>query len=171
MTKDEQIQNQPTYRVSALRNGTVIDHLEPGTALAAFHVLGVPSNAIVAIGMNLNSGKIGTKDIIKIDSHELSPNEVSMIALLGPNVTISIIRNYEVVDKVEVSLPEVIEGVARCPNPSCVTNSDAIATRFDVRTTDPIRLRCHYCERLLRGDELELGPATQPVRTIEDPSG
>jgi len=151
-------EDQPTYRVSALQHGTVIDHLEPGTALTAFQVLGVPRDALVTIGMNLHSAKSGSKDIIKIDGIELTRDQVAKIALLSPNATISIIRDYAVVDKVEVALPQVIEDIVRCPNPSCVTNADAIRTRFDLAGIDPIRLRCHWCERLVRVDELVFGP-------------
>lgn len=154
--------DRPTYRVSAIRHGTVIDHLEPRTALTAFQVLAIPPDALVTIGMNLQSEKIGTKDIIKIDGLELTREQVAKIALLGPHATISIIRDYAVVEKVEVKLPSTIEDIVRCPNPSCVTNADAIRTRFDVVAPDPIRLRCHWCERLVRADEVVFGSPPGP---------
>jgi aspartate carbamoyltransferase regulatory subunit len=150
---------QPTYKVSALRSGSVIDHLSPGSALQALSVLDVPEGAIITIGMNFESRKHGKKDIVKIEGLELTQHEISRIALLGPNATLSIIRDYEVVQKIKIRLPDTIEDVATCPNPSCITNSDPVPTRFHVLGDDPVRVRCHYCERTIRREEIVLEKA------------
>ncbi len=148
--------NQPTYKVGKLRSGTVIDHLSPGAALQALSVLNVPEGATIAIGMNFESGKHERKDIIKLEGLELTQADISRLVLLGPDATLSIIRDYEVVEKIKIELPESIEEVVRCPNPSCITNSDPIRTKFHVLCGHPLRVRCHYCERTLRRDEIVL---------------
>ena len=146
----------PSYRVSKLRAGTVIDHLDPGSALQALAILGIPANTVCAIGMNFESGKHGRKDIIKIEGMELTQEDINKIVLFGPHATLSIIREFELVDKVAVKLPKDIVGVVPCPNPSCITNHEPVTTKFDVLSGDPLRVRCHYCERTLRREEIVL---------------
>ncbi len=143
-------------KVTALREGTVIDHLVAGTALKVLTVLGIKFEGAVTIGLNLDSRKAGRKDIIKIEKREVTPEEVSRIALISPRASFSIIRDYQVVDKFTPTLPEQIENMIRCPNPSCVSTAPWMSTKFTVLRTDPIRVRCHYCERSLRKEEIEL---------------
>ncbi len=143
-------------QVAALRHGTVIDHLSPGMALKALEMIGVPQEGAALIGVNLKSGKAGRKDILKLENVELSQEHIENLAVLGPNASVCYIREYEVVKKVRVKLPETLEGVLRCPNPNCITNHDRIATRFDVERTSPTQVRCAYCERLISEEELVL---------------
>lgn len=143
-------------KVSALREGTVIDHLVAGSALKVLTVLGIKFEGAVTIGLNLDSRKAGRKDIIKIERREVTPEEVSRIALISPRASFSIIRDYKVVDKFTPTLPEQIDNMIRCPNPSCISAAAWMSTRFTVLRTEPIRVRCHYCERSLRKEEIEL---------------
>jgi aspartate carbamoyltransferase regulatory subunit len=143
-------------KVSALREGTVIDHLVSGTALKVLSVLGMTFEGAVTIGLNLDSRKAGRKDIIKIERRELTPAEVARIALISPRATFSIIRDFKVVRKFTPELPDVVENLIKCPNPSCISNASWVATKFLVVRADPLRVRCHYCERSLRKDEIEL---------------
>jgi aspartate carbamoyltransferase regulatory subunit len=146
----------PQIKVSALREGTVIDHLVAGSALKVLTVLGIKFEGAVTIGLNLDSRKAGRKDIIKIEKREVTPEEVSRIALISPRASFSIIRDYKVVDKFTPTLPEQIDNMIRCPNPSCISTAPWMSTRFTVLRTEPIRVRCHYCERSLRKEEIEL---------------
>jgi len=135
-------------RVRKLREGTVIDHLTCGTAFNAFRVLGLTNETgVVLIGISLQSGKAGRKDIIKIENRELTRDEINRIALISPDASISIIREYDVVDKFRVELPDVIEGIVRCRNPNCITNVQDVRTRFTICRRNPTTLRCGYCER------------------------
>ena len=143
-------------KVSALREGTVIDHLVSGTALKVLSVLGMRFEGAVTIGLNLDSRKAGRKDIIKIERRELTPAEVARIALISPRATFSIIRDFKVVRKFTPELPTVVEGLVRCPNPSCISNANWVVTKFLVVRPDPLRVRCHYCERSLKKEEIEL---------------
>ena len=144
------------YKVTALRQGTVIDHLPEGTALKALEVLGDTGGGVVTVGMFLESRKWGKKDIIKIERKELTQGEADKIALLGPHTTISIIRDYRVVEKRASAIPARIVSVVRCPNPTCITNHDHVPTDFHVDVVEPLRVRCEYCERVVVKDELEL---------------
>ncbi len=143
-------------KVSALREGTVIDHLVAGTALKVLHILGIAFEGAVMIGLNLDSSKVGRKDIIKIERREVTPHEVAKIALVSPRATFSIIRDFQVVEKFTPSLPRLIEHMIRCPNPSCISRQDRVKTKFVVIRSDPLRVRCYYCERSLRKEEIEL---------------
>ena len=138
---------RPEYKVTALRQGTVIDHLPPGTALQALKVLGDQGGSTVTIGMNLTSGKMEKKDLIKIENKELTEREFEKIALLAPHSTVSIIRDYKVVDKSDVGIPEEFVDVLRCPNPACITNEEPVKGAFLVLSNDPVVVRCEYCER------------------------
>ena len=137
-----------SIRVRKLREGTVIDHLTSGTAFNAFRVLGLThESGVVLIGINLQSDKAGRKDIIKIENRELTRDEINRIALISPDASISIIREYDVIDKFRVELPDVIEGIVRCRNPNCITNIQDVRSRFLICRRNPTTLRCGYCER------------------------
>lgn len=132
-----------------IRNGTVIDHIAPGNAIRVLRILGMPRSgwtSIITAAMNVPSSR-GRKDILKIEDRELDPAEVNKISLIAPNATINIIREYEVVRKERVELPEKVSGLVKCPNPNCVTNAEPVKTQFVVRERDPLRLACGYCDR------------------------
>jgi aspartate carbamoyltransferase regulatory subunit len=143
-------------QVAKLRHGTVIDHLSPGMALKALEMIGIPHDSSALIGVNLASKKAGRKDILKLENVELSEEQIENLAVLGPSATVCYIRDYEIVKKVHVALPDVLEGVLRCPNPNCVTNHERIPTRFDVECPSPTQVRCTFCERLLSEDDIVL---------------
>jgi aspartate carbamoyltransferase regulatory subunit len=147
---------EKSIKVSALRQGTVIDHLRRGSALRVIRLLGITVDGAVTIGLNLESRKYGLKELIKIENRELTQDEVSKIALLSPEATFCIIRSFEVVHKFRAQLPSLVEGLVRCGNPTCITNADRIRTRFRVVRSQPARLRCLYCERAFNEDEIEL---------------
>ncbi len=138
-------------RISAIRNGTVIDHIGGGLALDVLRILGVPGLAresTVSIALHVRSGKLGWKDIVKVENMELSPRTVNAIALIAPTATISIIRDFKVQEKRPVTLPETIQGVVNCPNPNCISNQgEPIESEFRVTRRRPVVLTCVYCER------------------------
>jgi len=139
--------------VRKIREGTVIDHIPAGRALDVLKILGLTGEEgyTIAIVMNVPSGKLGKKDIVKVEGRFLSPEEVNEIALIAPTATINIVRDYAVTLKRRVEVPAVIEGLLRCPNPSCITNSprEPLKPRFELLSRMPLRFRCSYC-----GDEL-----------------
>ena len=144
------------HQVTALRNGTVVDHLNAGMALKALQMLGVPKDGAALLGIHLESAKMGRKDILKLENVELGPTDIARLAVFGPHATVSVIRDYQVLSKVHVELPDVITGILRCPNPNCVTNHERIATGFDVESRASVRVRCRYCERRILESEFTL---------------
>ncbi|MDD3976530.1 aspartate carbamoyltransferase regulatory subunit [Methanomicrobium antiquum] len=142
--------------ISPIQNGTVIDHIKAGEALTVLKILGITGSTeeSLSIATNVLSNTTGTKkDIVKISDRELSKGEVNKIALISPNATINIIRNYRVVEKVGVEIPDVLTGVVKCPNPGCITNSnEPIETKFEVVDET---LHCLYCDNIITSDFVE----------------
>jgi aspartate carbamoyltransferase regulatory subunit len=135
-----------------LSDGTVIDHLPVGTAQRALELLRIPRGGPVTVGINVPSARFGRKDIVRVEGLELEKRELDRLALLGRGVTVSIVKGGEVASKRVLEVPRTLEGILRCPNPTCVTNHERIATRFD-RTGDfPYRFKCAYCERVTSSD-------------------
>lgn len=145
----------PTYKVSKLERGTVLDHLRAGTALRALRVLNLPEGNTVMIGVQLRSGRLERKDIIKIEGYELTPEEANKVALLSPDATLSIIRDYEVVEKHDLRPPERFRGLIRCPNPACIVHVERIPAAFRVESSDPVRVACEYCDRSIAAKDFE----------------
>ncbi|MBI4882384.1 MAG: aspartate carbamoyltransferase regulatory subunit [Planctomycetes bacterium] len=145
-----------TIKVSALRQGTVIDHLRRGTGLHVLELLGLEHEGTVTIGLNLDSQKLKQKDLIKIENRELTQEEVNKIAILSPEATLSIIRDFKVFSKIRPELADELEGLVRCLNPSCISNNERIKSRFLVHKRSPLQLRCYYCERAIPEDEIQL---------------
>ncbi|NPA62684.1 MAG: aspartate carbamoyltransferase regulatory subunit [Methanococci archaeon] len=136
-------------KVRKITNGTVIDHIDAGKALVVFKILNVPKGTSVMIAINVPSKKKGKKDILKIEGIELKKEDVDKISLISPDVTINIIRNGRVVEKLKPQIPNEIEGILKCTNPNCITNKEQIRGRFKIENTSPLRIRCHYCEKYL----------------------
>ncbi len=138
-------------KIPPIRNGTVIDHIGNGLALDVLRILGVPPlerDTSVSVALHVRSGKLGWKDIVKVENIELSPRTVNAIALIAPTATISIIREFRVREKRAVDLPPKIVGVLRCPNLNCISNqSEPLESEFDVAERRPTVLKCVFCER------------------------
>ena len=136
--------------VSALENGTVLDHIPAENVYKALDILNLKGiENQITIGINLTSKAQGKKGIIKIENKFFEDEELNKLALLAPNATINIIRNFKVVEKKKIVMPEEVIGVAKCMNPKCVTNHQPIKTRFKVKAKgQEISLLCHFCEKV-----------------------
>ena len=144
-------------RIKAIENGTVIDHITPGQALNVLYILGVSEFFTNTVSVVMNAGgERGDKDVVKIEGRELTEKEVAAISILSPKATVSIIRNFDVVDKKKIKTPDTISGIVKCINPNCITNSnEPIETHFAVtenETTKFLVLRCVYCESVMTKD-------------------
>jgi aspartate carbamoyltransferase regulatory subunit len=138
-----------SLKIPLIKNGTVIDHISAGNALKVLSILQVPQQleSVVSVGMNVK-GKMGKKDIVKIENRELDRLEVDKIALIAPKATINIIRDYKVVEKHQVKLPDVLIGIATCSNPTCISNyMEPVESKFNVIDKETPRIKCFYCER------------------------
>ncbi|MEM1509446.1 MAG: aspartate carbamoyltransferase regulatory subunit [Thermofilaceae archaeon] len=136
-------------KVSKIRNGTVIDHIDAGRALHVLKILGLDGSEglTIAVVMNVPSHKLGRKDIVKIEGVELRQDQVSKIALIAPSATINIVKDYEVAEKVKVQVPHVIEGLLKCANPNCITNQprEPVKPKFIIKSLRPLRMFCSFC--------------------------
>ena len=139
------------FKVTPIKNGTVIDHITCNMALKVLNILGITEegvNSTVSVLMHVKSGKAGWKDVVKIEDRELDAKEVDKIALIAPFATINIIRNYNVAEKHRVMLPDTVKGIVKCANLNCITNrEEPVETKFKVISKDPPKLKCWYCER------------------------
>src|SRR5574344_1710136 len=143
--------------VAALKNGTVIDHIPTQSLFKVVNLLGIQKQTnSVTIGFNLDSKKCGKKGIIKIEDVYFPEDTLNRIALIAPHAKINIIKGYEVVEKHTVSLPDEIIGIVKCSNPKCITNNEPMKTHFHVIASDPLVLKCHYCDRTVCDDEITL---------------
>ena len=139
------------YKVYAIENGTVIDHIPTPLALKVVEILGIGNEGIFTIGVGFQSRRLpGGKDIVKIENRVLSRDETDMIALIAPEATINIIREGKVDEKRRIALPETVLGVIRCPNPNCATSVLGAVHRFGLEEAETVTYRCHYCERTTR---------------------
>ncbi|MBN2422129.1 aspartate carbamoyltransferase regulatory subunit [Candidatus Woesearchaeota archaeon] len=137
------------YRVYAIENGTVIDHVHAGKALKVVEILKLDEyNQIVTVGMNLESKKMVRKDIVKIENKTLNKEELNKIALIAPRATINIIKNQKVTDKFRVEIPDFMENFIKCPNPKCITRNEQVVSKFYKIKDKPLAVKCHYCERV-----------------------
>ena len=151
--------NKTELKIKAIENGTVIDHITANKALHILKILGLPDSETknVTIAMNVSSKDIGRKDILKIENRELDHKELNQIALIAPKATINIIRKFEPVNKDKINLPDKITSIIKCTNPKCITNyeSEPIIPQFNVVNKYPPVVRCHYCEKLIKTEDIE----------------
>lgn len=139
------------FRVTPIRNGTVIDHIDCGQALKVLRIIGVTGNvsSTVSVLMRVPSKRDGWKDVVKVEDRELDPREVDKISLIAPKATINIIRDFNVSEKYKVTMPDVVRGIVKCGNPNCITNkNEPVEPQFIVESKDPVVLRCFYCDRI-----------------------
>ena len=145
-------------RVTAIRNGTVIDHIPSGQALRVLEMLGIggKSSVPVSLVMNVPSKKMGAKDIIKVEDRELTQTELDRLALVAPDAHVAIIRAYSVAEKLTINLGSEVSNVVRCTFSNCITTHlrEPLPHRLKVISRDPLHIRCHYCGRPQDLDEL-----------------
>ena len=143
--------------VRRIKDGTVIDHIESGKALLVLRTLNITGKEgnVITVALNVPSSKHNKKDIIKVENRFLEKNETNKLALIAPHATINIIKDYKLVEKRKIQLPDSIGGVFKCPNLKCVTNSDEyIKPIINIIDKEKIILRCKYCFRTLTINEL-----------------
>ncbi|MBQ7532103.1 MAG: aspartate carbamoyltransferase regulatory subunit [Bacteroidales bacterium] len=145
--------------VSAIENGTVIDHIPADKVFQVVKILGLDNvSSPVYFGINVESKKYGKKGFIKVSDKYFEPEDYNKIGLVAPTASIIEIKDFEVIKKQTVTLPESIEHIVKCFNPNCVTNKEHdVPTKFTVikDAEGNIKLHCHYCEKNTTQDKLE----------------
>lgn len=143
--------------VSAIQNGTVIDHVPSKNLFKVIQILGLDHiDNQITFGTNLESKKLGKKAIIKIAGKFFEDSDINRIALVAPDAKLNIIRDYEVVEKKVVQVPDEITGIAKCMNPKCITNFESVTTKFRVVSKKNVTLKCHYCEKITNQENLQI---------------
>lgn len=144
-------------KISAIEEGTVIDHIPTDATFKVVEILDLENNnGIVSIATNLQSKHIGKKGIVKVGGKSLTQSEVNKIAIVAPDATVNLIKNYEVKEKIKVNIPDMVENVVKCSNPVCITNNEQVSTKFYVIKKDPLKIKCHYCERMMGKADIEI---------------
>lgn len=143
--------------VSAIQNGTVIDHIPARYLFKVIQILGLDKiDHQITFGTNLDSKKLGKKAIIKIADKYFEDDDINRIALVAPDAKLNIIKDYEVVEKKVVVVPDRIVGIAKCMNPQCITNHEQVTTKFRVISKKNVALKCHYCEKITTQENLKI---------------
>ena len=143
---------QSELMVRRIKEGTVIDHIDEGKGLQVLDALRIDGQdgSLITLAMNVPSGKSKKKDIIKVENKFLKDDDTNKIAIIASKATINIIKNYKLIEKRRVALPNEIDRIFRCTNPDCITNStEHIESIMDVIDKDGMVLKCRYCARIL----------------------
>jgi aspartate carbamoyltransferase regulatory subunit len=149
---------QSDLMVRRIKEGTVIDHIDEGKGLQVLNALQIDGKdgGMITIALNVPSGKFKKKDIIKVENKFLKDDDTNKLAVIAPKATINMIKEYKLVEKRRVSLPNEIDRIFRCSNPDCITNStEHIESVMDVMNKEGMVLKCRYCARVLDVNELE----------------
>jgi aspartate carbamoyltransferase regulatory subunit len=145
-------------KVTKIKNGTVIDHIPAGKALSVLSLLELTGKEgyTIALVMNVKSRKLGIKDVVKVENLEINPNLLNRLALIAPEATINIIRDYKVYEKRKIALQDVVENILKCNNPTCISrqHNEPIISSFRVISKKPLKLKCNYCMRYLNESEV-----------------
>ncbi len=135
--------------VSAIKDGTVIDHIPASHLFMVINILKLNDiNKTITFGTNFESKRLGKKAIIKLSDVFFKDSDINRIALVAPQAKLNIIKDYKVIEKKEVQVPDEITGIIKCVNPKCITNHETIPTKFTVTDKKNIKLKCHYCEKI-----------------------
>ncbi len=140
--------------VEALKSGTVIDHIPAGQGLRILRLFQLTEyRERVTVGLNLPSGHMGSKDLIKVENVVLSEEQANELALFAPRGTVSVIEDFAVVRKQKLAIPDTVEGIFACPNSNCVSHVEPVQSHFSVRVTEhDTKMKCKYCEKVFSKD-------------------
>lgn len=141
--------------ISAIKNGTVIDHIPTEDVFRIVEILQLDKQKnVVSIATNLPSKKLGRKGIIKVSNISLDQAAIDAIALLAAGAKIILIKDFKVVSKQIIKMPNVVEGIVACVNPNCITNKELSSTKFSVLDKDTLKLQCYYCSKIMTESNL-----------------
>ena len=132
--------------IEKIRNGIVIDHIKSGQGIRIFNWLGLDKSPYtVAFVVNASSNRMGRKDVIKIDN-TITIN-FDLLGLIDPNITVNIIEEEKITEKIKLKLPEKVENVILCKNPRCITSTEKYITHiFRLENPEKRTYRCDYCD-------------------------
>lgn len=156
------IKKKLKLKVSAISEGTVIDHIPSENLFKVISILKLDKTKnMITFGANLDSEKMGTKAIIKISNKFFEDDDINKIALIAPNAKLNIIRDYEVVEKKVVKVPDEVIGIVKCFNPKCITNNEPVNTSFKVISKLPLAMKCRYCEKITYENQIVIKKSSE----------
>ena len=150
--------DQSGLLVRRIRDGTVIDHINEGNGLKVLEALGIDGSSgnVITIALNMPSGKLNKKDMIKVEGRFLEDDDTNKLAVIAPSSTVNIIKDYKLVEKRRVALPNEIDRIFRCSNPDCISNSnESMESIMDVIDKEKLIMKCRYCNRVLNVKEIK----------------
>ena len=150
---------QSDLMVRRIKDGTVIDHINEGKGLKVLEALEIDGSDgnVITIALNVPSGKLKKKDMIKVEGRFMEDGDTNKLAVIAPSSTVNIIKDYKLVEKRRVSLPNQIEEIFRCSNPDCITNSqEHIESTMEVIDKEDLVLKCRFCGRFLDVNDLRI---------------
>ena len=143
--------------IPAIKEGTAIDHIPSRVTFKVMRILDLKEfKHAISVALNLKSKTMGKKGIIKVGNRFLTQDEVNKIAILAPNATVNIIKDYKVKEKIKVDIPDTIHNIIKCSNPNCITNNEKVKTLFHVINKAPLQVLCHHCERVMEAKDITL---------------
>ena len=149
---------QADLLVRRIRDGTVIDHINEGRGLKVLEALGIDGSSgnVITVALNMPSGKLNKKDMIKVEGKFLEDDDTNKLAVIAPASTVNIIKDYKLVEKRRVSLPNEIDRIFRCSNLDCISNStERMDSIMDVIDKEKLVMKCRYCNRILNVNEIK----------------
>ena len=158
MTTQSILMQESELMVRRIKEGTVLDHIDEGKGLQVLNALRIDGKdgSLITIALNVPSGKFKKKDIIKVENKFLKDDDTNKLAVIAPKATINIIKDYKLIEKRRVALPNEIDRIFRCSNPDCITNStEHIESVMDVIDKEGRVLKCRYCSRVLDVNKLK----------------
>ena len=144
-------------KVSAIENGTVIDHIPSESVLQVVKMLNLENiRSQITVGINLESKKFGKKGILKVSEKYFEIEEINKIALVAPSASLIEIKDYEVISKKNITTPKEIMKFVKCFNPNCITNHENITTKFNVinEEGEEVKLQCTYCDKITKKENI-----------------
>lgn len=134
--------------INSISRGIVIDHIKPKYGIMLFDYLNLRSAEFaVALIMNASSRKYGRKDIIKIEN--AINIDLAALGFIDPNITVNVIENEIIVEKINLSLPDKVEGIIECKNPRCITSEEKnIIHKFILINKEKGMYKCQYCDQI-----------------------
>ncbi|QPK93705.1 aspartate carbamoyltransferase regulatory subunit [Actinomyces sp. zg-332] len=134
-------------KIDSISKGIVIDHIKTGYGYEIFKLLELDkASYAVALIMNVDSKKLGKKDIIKVENK--IDVDLAILGLIDKNLTVNIIENGNIKEKISMVLPETVKGFIKCKNPRCITCHENIETHFVLLKREEGIYRCNYCDNL-----------------------
>lgn len=142
--------------VGQIEEGFVLDHIKAGKSLSIYKHLGLDKlDCTVAIIKNARSNKMGKKDILKVEC-DINTLNLDIIGFIDHNITVNVIKNNEIVEKLPLSLPRKIKNVLKCKNPRCITSIEQELPHVFILTDEKKEIyRCKYCEEKYGSHERE----------------